>query len=375
MSADQLTSSATARNPRGAVKLTGDDGIAVFFQGWTVFETDNNAARSADTFRIEFAIAGLSEARGIDWFSSQKSITAEIFAGLPSDPANVQISDMSSLIYGEVDDIQFDLVRGVVELSGRDLTARLIDELTSESHLNQTASSIAKSLALKHGLTPVVAATKGFAGTYYKEDHISSLSMRSEWELLSYLAEKENFLLYVNGKELHFEPKPSESDGHYIIEWNGQNEDRGFATSNTIDLQFSRSLTIAKGITVEVRSWNEKQKNGFSAFYPKTARSIQPGQSAAKTLKRRFSIPNLTPEDAQKIAESKYRQIIQHEVRLTAYLPADQQLDCTKTILVRGTNTKLDQVYYLESVRRTMSVHEGYRMNIRARNKAPETEL
>lgn len=145
--------------------------------------------------------------------------------------------------------------------------------------------------------------------------------------------------------------------------------------SNTIDLQFSRALTISQGVTVVVHSWNNKQKNRFTAFYPRATRGIQPGQIGSKTQLYTYTIPELTQESAQREAESRYRRIIQHQVSLTAYLPADELLDCTKTILVRGTNTKLDQVYYLESVRRTMSVHEGYRMNIRARNKAPETEL
>ncbi len=371
---NQIPAVAVTRSPRGAVKVAGDDGVAVFVTCWTSWDVDNNATRNADTFRVEFAASNLPIDQNLDWFTSQKSITVEILAGFPSDPANVQISDMTSLIFGEVDNIYFNPVQGTLELSGRDFTAKLIDTKTSDHYANQTASQIATTIAVKYGLTPIVTATKATSGVYYKEDHITTKKMQSEWELLTTLADDENYLLYVRGKELHFEPKPSESDSHYIIQWNAQNDDRGFAISNTIDLQFLRSLTIAKGVIVEVRSWNSKQKNGFSAFYPKAARAAPPDQSTGKTQLYKYKISGLTPEAAQQRAQALYSQIVQHEVRLTAYLPGDQLLDSTKTILVRGTNSKFDQVYFLESVRRTMSVHEGYRMNIRAKNKRPETE-
>jgi hypothetical protein len=34
-------------------------------------------------------------------------------------------------------------------------------------------------------------------------------------------------------------------------------------------LHFSRALTIAKGVTVEVRIWNAKQKKGFGSLFLK----------------------------------------------------------------------------------------------------------
>ena len=75
-----------------------------------------------------------------------------------------------------------------------------------------------------------------------------------------------------------------------------------------------------------------------------------------------------------KRAQRIYDQIILHEMRLTAYLPADNILDCTKPVVVRGTSTDFDQVYYCDSVTRTMSVNEGYRMNIRGKNSTPDIE-
>jgi phage protein D len=357
------------RQPRGAVKLNGE-----LIPGWVSWEVDNNAFRSADTFRVVFVVSMLPATRDAAWFAAQSSMLVEILAGFPADAQNFAVSELDSLIYGQTDEVLFDPVKGTIELSGRDLTAALIDTKTSEHFANQTSSQIATTLAQRHGLKPVVTATKTRVGDYYKDDHACTTQQQSEWELLTFLANVEDFVLYVKGQELHFEPRPGEQTDHYVIAWDVANADRGHPVANAISLQFSRNLTIAKGITVEVHSWNVKQKKGFTASWPKAAKAVQPGQAAAKTQVYRYTIPGLTQDKALQRAQSIYRQIIAHEMRLTGYLPADNVLDCTKTLLVRGTGTAFDQVYFPESVMRSMSLNEGYRMNIRAKNTGPELE-
>ncbi|MCI4427758.1 MAG: hypothetical protein JHC40_01180 [Burkholderiales bacterium] len=357
------------RQPRGAVKLNGE-----LIPGWVSWEVDNNAFRSADTFRVVFVVSMLPATRDAAWFAAQSSMLVEILAGFPADAQNFAVSELDSLIYGQTDEVLFDPVKGTIELSGRDLTAALIDTKTSEHFANQTSSQIATTLAQRHGLKPVVTATKTRVGDYYKDDHACTTQQQSEWELLTFLANVEDFVLYVKGQELHFEPRPGEQTDHYVIAWDGQNADRGYPVANLVSLQFSRALTIAKGVTVEVHSWNAKQKKGFTASWPKAAKAVQPGQAAAKTQVYRYTIAGLTQDKALQRAQSIYRQIIAHEMRLTGYLPADNVLDCTKTLLVRGTGTAFDQVYFPESVMRSMSLNEGYRMNIRAKNTGPELE-
>ena len=358
-----------ARQPRGAVKLNGE-----IIYGWVSWEVDNNAYRAADTFRVQFVVSALPPARGPDWFASQDSVIVEILAGFPADPSQYTPEDLDSLIYGQADEINYNPVRGTIDVSGRDLTALLIDTKTSEHFVNQTSSQIATILAGRHGLTPVVTATTTKVGDYYKDDHSSTTQQQSEWEILTFLAGLEDFDLYVQGQKLYFQQKSPEKTDQYAIAWDPPNPDRNYPYSNAIDLDFSRSLTIAKGVSVEVHSWNAKQKNGFSAVWPKNSKGIQPGQSASKTQVYRYTIAGLTQDAALKRAQRIYDQIILHEMRLTAYLPADNILDCTKPVVVRGTSTDFDQVYYCDSVTRTMSVNEGYRMNIRGKNSTPDIE-
>jgi hypothetical protein len=55
-------------------------------------------------------------------------------------------------------------------------------------------------------------------------------------------------------------------------------------------------------------------------------------------------------------------------VDLTAYLPGDSLLDCSKLLELRGTGTGWDQIYYPDSVKRSISIDEGYRMEVTAKN-------
>ena len=366
---------ARVRQPRGAIKLNG-----TIVPGWLSWEVDNNNERSADTFEATFSISLLPDGYGVDWFASQQQIQVEIFATEDwAQDGPYQPTAADRLILGDVDDIgQIDFNQGVIELTGRDLTARLIDTKTSENHQNSTSSAVATLLAQRHGLTPIVTATTTQIGQFYAIDHTDINQQQSEWDLLGRLAEFEGFDVFVKGMELHFKPKPTDSGDRYVITHTPRTDDAPIPSGNTMTLLFSRALTIAKGVSVEVRSWNAKQKKAFTSSWPKSVKSIKPGRAVSSdpsgSLVYHFHIPGLTQDQAVDRAKKLYQQIVQHMVKLTAELPADDVLDCSKIIQVNGTGTQLDQTYYPDSVKRTMAYEEGYRMSLSAKNISQEVE-
>ena len=119
-----------------------------------------------------------------------------------------------SLIQGEADTVAYDVLNRTVDVEGRDLTARLLDARTQETFSNQTASEIAETLAGRHGLTPNVSATSTLAGRYYSTEHdritLGQFSRATtEWDLLSFLAAREGFDVFVAGQTLTFAPPSS----------------------------------------------------------------------------------------------------------------------------------------------------------------------
>ena len=351
------------RSPRGAVRLNG-----LVMTGWESWEVENNAFRAADSFAIGFAAARLPSDFGPGWFGGQTAITVEIFASAEAlDPGDYQIAMADRLILGLVDDIVFDPVRGTLTLTGRDLTAGLIDTRVSSGYLNQTSSQIATGLAGRHGLTPVITETTTPIGTFYIQNHISLTQGRSEWDILTELAGFEDFDVFVLGDEMHFEPRPDAAAARrYGIEWQNNGRSAGAPSANVAMLRLDRSLTLARGVSVTVQSWHARQGKRFSATWPKVD-ADEPGPEIAP-LAYSFVAPGLTQDQCGQIAQARYQDIAQHMVRLTAEMPGDDILDCRMIVAVRGTDTPWDQDYFPDVVRRTMSAQGGYRMSLSAKN-------
>ena len=362
-----------ARQPRGMVRL--NDTLAT---GWVSWEVDNNTFYQADTFRVDFAVSALPADRGPDWFAAQPAILVEILAGFPADPENYGKADLDSLLYGLVDDVTFDPVARTITVSGRDLTSKLIDAKTIQKWPNLTASQIAEKIAAAHGLTPKVTKTTTKAGKYYEIDHVRvQTGERSVWDLLTWLAHEENFQVYVKGKELHFEPFAKPTDDPYLLKWQEPTDEQGFPVFNGTGISFSRNLTLAKDVIVEVRSWNAKNKKGFTkkaqATHNKNTVLKGAAQPYGDAQVYSYTFPGLTPDGALKKAQSLLAEITAHEAILDATLPADNILTTRNVIQVVGTGTAFDQIYYPDSLRREMDKNGGYRMTIHAKNHSPET--
>lgn len=359
------------RQPRGLVKVNG-----VVMPGWIEFEVNNNNFYGADTFNVSFAVSMLPPDQWVDWWSAQIEIYVEIFSGFPSDPQNFTTSDLDSLIYGKVDDIHYDPVSRVIVVTGRDLTATMIDTKTTIKYQNLKASEIAKQIASAHGLIPVVTATSKKVGTYYQIDSVRLTDQASEWDLLTFLANQEKFAVYVKGQELHFEPYTPETSNPYLIAWNEPDSNTPYASANVIRMELSRELTVAKGIVVWVQSVNPKTGKTYSVSYPANkAKGTKPGQSSPHLQVYTFRTAAMLPDAALAFAQKKHKELTQHEMKLRAILPADNIMSIFTVIKLSGTGTAFDQTYYPDSIMRRMSIDEGYTMDVSAKNIAHNNEV
>lgn len=360
-----------ARRPRGLVRINGE-----VMRGWIEWEVDSNAFYEADTFSCVFSLSLLPPTRPARWWSEQASVTVEILAGFPDDPEDFQPTELDLLILGEADTVDLDPVGRTITIRGRDRTALLIDNKTSDRWPNNTASDIVRTIAERRGLIPVVTPTTTKVGTYYQIDHVQPSDKRSEWDLLAYLANEEDFRVFVRGNMLHFGPHPDDKASTYVLLWQPPDDERAYPVFNGTELKLSRSTTVARDIIVQVRSWNSKAKRGYTVSYPKQkSEGIQAGTSGVGQPRiYRYTVPNLLPDQAVAKAQAMHRSITQHEMRMSASLPADNLLWPEKLMEIRGTDTAFDQTYYPETIVRTMSKAGGYRMSITGKNVSPEVE-
>ncbi|MBR8182087.1 hypothetical protein KDW54_06700 [Burkholderia ambifaria] len=369
---NQVPAQSVARQPRALVKIN-DTAVP----GWIDWTVDSTTFFSADTFRVVFATSLLPAAFNVEWFSTITEAFVEIFVGFPDDPVNFTAADLSSLIYGRIDDIDFDPCGTTITLTGRDLTAALIDTKLTDQWNNLTASGVATQLAKKHGLTPQVTATTQLVGKYYQIDHVRINAERSEWDLLAWLASEEGFVVYANGHTLYFGPDPRTPDMPYLVRWQGPTDTMGYSTMNGGRARFRRSLTVAKGVTVVVHTWNSKNKKTFDGYYPSRPKAIQAGKSSpfGNTQTYEFNIHGLTQQQAVARAQALYKQIIRHEVKLEYAAPGDDLLTARVMIQTEGFPGSFNQTFYVDSVSREFSLDAGYSMHARAKNHNPDLQV
>lgn len=359
-----------ARQPRALIFANG-----LPCAGVVSFEVDNNSYYQADTFRAVLALSVNDWA----WWASSKLLLLEIYAGFPVDANNYTKSDLTLLITGETDDIEINPITDEIVLSGRDLTNKLIDTQTSEKFPNLTSSEIVEKIGKRHGLTVQATKTELKSGTYYSTEKASLTKRQSEWDMVSYLAQRENFSIFIKGNTLYFQPKIAENSEPFILQWQKPDDKHAYPYFNGSHLSFTRTLTLAKDIIVEVSSYNPKTKKKFTvkktATHTKTtAAAGQPQPEGDAQVYARYK-PNLTVQDAEKLADSLLRELTSHEVKLSCEMPADNLLQTETMIKVLGTGTTFDQLYYPDNIRRSFSFDSGYSMTIEAKNHATNSEV
>ena len=265
--------------------------------------------------------------------------------------------DPTSLIQGEADRVSIDVIGRTAVIEGRDLTGRLIDSKTQESFSNQTASEIAETLAARHGLAANVQATTTLAGRYYSNEHqritLAQFSRATtEWDLLSFLAAREGFDVFVSGKTLNFVPQQTSLAGYTL------------APAMCMSLHLDHSLTLARDIEVSVKSWNTRQQAAFTQSVRSTGQSSRGGQPLHIVVVR----PNLGPNEALELAQRILEDLSAHERVVRAEIPRELFLTARSVVALIGTGTDFDQSYYVAELNRHFDCDSGYVESIVLKN-------
>jgi phage protein D len=345
--------------------------------GWTEWTVSNNSYFEADTFSVTFAVSALPASNDADWFSEQPEIFVEILAGFPSNPSKVIANELTSLIYGRVDTLDFDPTATAITLTGRDLTAAFIDKKGTDQYQNQKAFQIVEQLAQSHGLSCLATVTKKMVGVLANDQWVLMQTSLSEWDLIARLARDEGFVVYIQGDSMYFGPDGRAGSEPYLIKWTPATDSQASPVANVRNLSFSRAMTVAKGITVTVRSAQHFKKAAVVRSYPSAPKAIQAGKASpfGNVQTYYYNVESdLTPERVENRAEQLYNQIVQHARKLSAELPGDLLMNVSTPLTVTGTGTAFDQTYFPRLITRSMSASEGFTMSVEALATTPAEE-
>jgi phage protein D len=280
---------------------------------------------------------------------------------------SLNASSFVSLFTGTVDTISINATRGLVHVTGRDLSAQLIETRTEETFSNRTSSEIASLLANRHGLTPNVVQTTTPVGRYYQDEHdritLGQFSRSTtEWDLLVFLALQEGFDVSVAGTTLNFFPSNNAVQVPYLV-----------TPANCIDLRLDRCLTLAKNIEVIVKSWNSRQKSAFAQSVTGTSNATDGSGGSSSPLQYVYVRPNLTADRALNFAQQMLNDLTMHERVVEFVVPGDLSLTPVGQLILTGTGTEFDQAYYIDVVERRLNLKEGFTQRVRAKSSSPRT--
>ena len=290
-------------------------------------------------------------------------------------------STFTTLITGEVDQTTVSVKEGLVSVTGRDYIAAFIESVTQELFANQTASEIATTLAARHNLAAVVTPTTTLAGTFYVQDHARTTHgqfsrPRTEWDLLTYLAQREGFDVWVQGRTLYFQKQVAPNKPDFTIAVDAA---AGVTVANVEQLHMARALTLAKDIQVDVRSWNSRRKAGFTksvrAIGAKVANvAASANQVGVQSQRYVFVRPNLTEQQALTLAQTMLEQLSRHERNIEVEMPGETALTARSLVALTGTGTTFDQNYWIDSMQRRVTA-QGFRETLKLKNHSPGSQV
>jgi phage protein D len=332
---------------------------------------ENRAHFTADTWRAELEPWQQPQGYGLRyWADAPAGLRVELLVGLlqPTDSVAAQPSSLTSLLVGQVDDIEIDPIGGTLSLSGRDLTAVLIDTKTSNKWPDHVASWIVTQLAIQAGLTPQVTATTAPVGPYYRDAYVSLAKEVPMWDLITFLAQQEGFDTYVTGTTLYFGPPQADSDPR---PWTiSVQRAQGGITSNALSLKLRRSLTLAGDMSVTVLSHSSQTGRTVkvtAARAGKKAPQSSASRGAERTQNYTIRRPGLTQEQAQQLATATLADLSKFERTLDVTMQGDPSVSVRRAARLIGTGTSFDARYYLSEVNHTIDA-TGYAMTAHLKN-------
>ena len=81
-----------------------------------------------------------------------------------------------------------------------------------------------------------------------------------------------------------------------------------------------------------------------------------------------YIVPNLTPDEALKLAQRRLAEPTRHEPVVVAEMPGELSLGPRQQILLQGTGTEFDRTYWLDAVVRRFTHSGGFTQRLHARD-------
>ena len=330
---------------------------------------------SADTFSVDLSyFAVLSKAPQYDknWWSTVTNIPISIGVGYVNSALDQTWSTFpTQFLAGSVDMVDFDWKQKKITITGRDGTSAFIDhkiDADMGAFTNMTSSQIIAQLATSRGFTVnQITSTSTLAGTYFGDSNAMMMQDRTEWDVMTFLAQQEGFIVAMIGNGIYFGPSANGTP------WSVNFTDVALgstSSANVMSLKTKHNLTLARGVEVTVQTFSQNDGVTHSSSATGTPKGMKISGNPAQFF---LSVPKGTPAMILSEVNKRLAQFISHERPIEIECPGDETLTILQPIQVTGTGTAWDTSYPIDTIERTMNLQDGFRMAVRAKTGSPQT--
>ncbi|NTF67979.1 phage late control D family protein [Rhizobium rhizogenes] len=338
----------TAREPRAYIIVGGTSLNCVSV------DVSLSKTHKSDTFHAEIPFGSLPAEMDENWWSVQNDISVQVQFQADAFAGPVQMFD------GKVDQVGHDFTDRMLKIQGRDKSAALIDNKTTEKFNNQSADQIVKTIAGRRGISVDADTVPKKAGKLFQIDFAKVTHRLSEWTAINKIADESGMNAYMTGGVLYFKPIDETLpvlDVVYVPPTAAS-----YANGNFMRLSTSRNLIIGRPVNVTVQSWNYKEKKAYQ--------STKSAPGTGDPLVYNYQGAGLTGDQAEKLADKRLAENTSHELNFSLDMPGDPTVTPRFTMQLSGTGTAYDQQHEIMSIEHSMSQSGGYRMTISAKAKS-----
>lgn len=317
---------------------------------------------NGQTFPIEHGSVSQNAKRKTSSFAALIPLSfpgaAATLANLGDNDSSVTVSTRGTqapLITGEVDDVNFDFIGRTIQVTGRDKSAKLHDNKTSEKWQNKKPSEIVQDLIGRVGLSGNIAASLLMAGKQLEQDHVHLSDNVSFAYVIHKLAQLDGARWWVDASgKFNYVPLGS-PQGVYSI---SVNQNAQPISADCIELRVRRNIHAGKTISATVKSWHPKKKQVFSYT------SNVDGNGGP--INYSYHVPALLQDHVTKRAKSQAAEKARHEFTVTATVVGDPTVQAGMGLQLTGTNY-FDQVFEMDTVQHDFGM-PGHLTHITARS-------
>lgn len=260
-----------------------------------------------------------------------------------------------TLVTGEIDKYGFDYIGRKIHFTGRDKSAKLHEETSSEKWLNKKPSEIVQDLAGRAGLsTGKVSKSSVQAGKQLEKDYVKLSQGNTFAKVIQEMARIDGARWWVDPQgQFHYTTDDSDVNSYSI----NVNEAGKSVSSDCEHLVISTDVQAGRPTEVTVKGYHPKKRE--------TVSSVSNVQGKGPKRSFTYHVPTIDMERALRHSKSEAANKCRHEITASVTIVGDPSVHAGMKLQLNGTD--FDQSLDIDTAHHDFGM-SGYKTHITAKS-------